>query len=289
MRLGGLLGHAGPGRRGFAIGGGRGSAGDSGADLDPGVSAGAIARGGAGSPGAGPQSRAASAAPGHSRDRSRTAGSPRAGSGELGGLPGKGGCAVRRPDLRNSAPGPQGLGSAPSRRSSLAQPPSPSGSWLRWAVGAASGPQRGCHRPHLCGGRRARLESRAHREPLAPPAAASGHAESAPRSARVTAMVKWKGGWGTGVRGRPQWPSGPLGLWPGEQAPSGSGQRWPVPSRDPWLILACPDFVPLCSVQEKLWKYTRIARPLARVSLPQEKQPSYPTWWSADAGALAGC
>ncbi|XP_049745629.1 uncharacterized protein LOC126078866 [Elephas maximus indicus] len=34
---------------------------------------------------------------------------------------------------------------------------------------------------------------------------------------------------------------------------------------------------------------TRIETPLARVTLPREKQSSYPTLWSAEAGSVAGC
>lgn len=69
----------------------------------------------------------------------------------------------------------------------------------------------------------------------------------------------------------------------------GAATAWPVPSPDPGLLLACPDFVPLCSMQEKSWKYTRIKTPLALVTLPQKKQSSYPTSWSAEAEAVAGC
>lgn len=99
-----------------------------------------------------------------------------------------------------------------------------------------------------------------------------------------------RAGWWAGVRGRPQPPTPPLDLCSREQAPSGSGHRVArALSRDPRHILACSDFVPLCSVQEKMWKYTQIKTPLARVTLPQEKQPSYPTWWSAEAGSVAGC
>lgn len=53
----------------------------------------------------------------------------------------------------------------------------------------------------------------------------------------------------------------------------GAATEWPGPSQDPRLILACPDFVPLCSVQEKLWKYAGIETPLAHMTPPREKQP----------------
>ena len=69
----------------------------------------------------------------------------------------------------------------------------------------------------------------------------------------------------------------------------GAATVCPVPPPDPRHTLVCSDFVPLCSMQEKLWKYTHIKTPLARVTLPQEKQLSYPTWWSAEAGSVAGC
>ncbi|XP_025121530.2 uncharacterized protein LOC112579384 isoform X2 [Bubalus bubalis] len=42
-------------------------------------------------------------------------------------------------------------------------------------------------------------------------------------------------------------------------------------------------------MQEKSWKYTRIKTPLALVTLPQKKQRSYPTSWSAEAEVVAGC
>lgn len=161
VRLGGLLGHARPSRRALAIWGGRGRAGGSGPDLDPGVSARAIAREGpgpasrggrAGCPGAWPQCRAASAAPGHCGERSRAAGSPRAGSGERGGLPGKGGGAVRRADPGSPAPGPPGLGSAPSWRCLLAHPRSPSRSRLG-GQGARPRGRRGAATAHPCAAR----------------------------------------------------------------------------------------------------------------------------------------
>lgn len=197
-------------------------------------------------------------------------------------------CSARRPGEPRAwpaRPGLRALMAVPSRPPALPEPLA-----ARGAGGAAPGPQRGCHRPPLRGPRRVRPASRAHREPLAPPAAASGHAESAAPHPRVTTVAKGKGGWGIGVRGRPQRPGRPMGLCPGEQAPSWERpQRGPCPLGIPGSYLAIPDFVPLCSMQEKLWKGTRIARPLARVTRPQEKQPSYPTSWSAAAGALAGC
>lgn len=61
------------------------------------------------------------------------------------------------------------------------------------AAGASRGPHADWHRSALCAPR-AMLASRAHREPLAPPAAASRRAESALRSPRVTIVVKWEGG-----------------------------------------------------------------------------------------------
>lgn len=102
-------------------------------------------------------------------------------------------------------------------------------------------------------------------------------------------MAKWEGGRGPGyadVR------SSQLGIRAsalGSRRRVGAATVWPVPSPDPRHTLACSDFVPLCSMQEKLWKYTQIKMPLSRVTLPQEKQLSYPTWWSAEAGSVAGC
>lgn len=134
----------------------------------------------------------------------------------------------------------------------------------------------------------ARALPRSH-ESRAPPAAASGRAEPARRPSSGLQVAKLGSGFG-GTRGHTQLrrpARRPLDLCPRLQTPSGCCHRMArALSR---LSLACPDFVPLCSVQEKLRLYTRIEAPLARVTLPQEKWLSYPTWWSAEAGSLARC
>jgi hypothetical protein len=102
-------------------------------------------------------------------------------------------------------------------------------------------------------------------------------------------MEKWEGGRGPGVHGCPERPTWPL---PREQAPSGSRRSVASAVSDPRLarpLLACPDFVPLCYMQEKLWKYTRVEMPLASLTRPPEKQLSYRTSWSTGAGSEAGC
>lgn len=137
----------------------------------------------------------------------------------------------RKSGLRRSPRRPRASRSWPARpgRRALcaAQSPAPAVPArlaARWAAGAARGPQRGPPPPGALRPARAPLlASRAHREPLAPPAAASGHAESAPREVPGSQPCQsGRAGRGSGVRGRPQRPAGPLGLSPREQAPSGS-------------------------------------------------------------------
>ena len=158
-----------------------------------------------------------------------------------------------------SKPGGRALSAIQSLPATTSRDPPP-----RWAPGAAPDPHRDRHGSALSG-RRARPASRAHREPLAPPAAAAGRAESALRSPRVTAVAKLKAGGGPGYSEvvAANWASGPL--------PWGAGAEWERPQsgpcpRDPQLPLAGPDFVPLCSMQEKPWEFTRIKMPLARVT-----------------------
>lgn len=142
---------------------------------------------------------------------------PRHGPGRVpgaGGPPRERGCAHSARGRRGPLPGPQRLGAASARLSGFSpQPPrSVRGSGLGALAGAALGPHRDRHHPVLYV-RRALLESRAQREPLAPPppAAAPGRAESAPPAPE---SQLWQNGRAGGGPGYAAVPGDQRGLWP---------------------------------------------------------------------------
>lgn len=268
---------------------------DSDSDLDLGGHAGEIARGGAGPAPWG--SRAPSEELVTVPDRQRLAWSlqrPQQDSREppgqvpgARGLPRKGGCVICRHDPGTPVPSPRSVLSPAPTPPPISSPGSRRRG-LRSRLGVGTGtaaarlraPRTPCSRP---------ASPRACSCPRHPrPAAASSCAESAPRSPGSQLGQSGRAGGGPGHAGVR---NGHLGLWTsalGSRCRVGAATARPVPSREPRHALACSDFAPLCSVQEKRRKRTQIQTPLARVTLPQEKQPSYPTWWSAEAGSEAG-
>ena len=163
---------------------------DSRPDFDPGVSAGEPRGEGRAARSAGaPGDRAGSPAPRlvTAETAAGQLGAPRAGSWELGFSPGKEVAVFFAqtqgiPRLARRAWAPRPLRGPASPCDFLAASAAPR------TVGAARGPHRDRHGSALCG-RLSRLESRAHREPLAR-AAAAGRTKSAPGSPRVTTMAK---------------------------------------------------------------------------------------------------
>lgn len=69
----------------------------------------------------------------------------------------------------------------------------------------------------------------------------------------------------------------------------GAATAWPVPSREPQHTFACSDFLPLCSMQEKLWKYTQIQTPLARGHPTPGEAAELPDMVVRKAGSVTGC
>lgn len=165
--------------------------------------------------------RAASASPGHCRDRRRTGGSPRGRVPGARRLPPQRRSRSSSPRPRGSASGPRGWAAAPPPPSTVSRRLPPR---VRGPTGSECGPGSAQEPPRPGSGRPARVPG-------------SSRASSSPRrrccARRVRAAAEKSQGHICGQvsgpvvdpagRGPPRRPTGFLGLCPGDQTPSGSG------------------------------------------------------------------